>query len=99
VYVERPIAGFDTIYRVLARFLAGSAPRRGARSGRGRPARNDSPSIADIRFATTLEFLTLHDTPLPKWATDYVQRVEAKLGKAYSEPAADVRGYVSSKKA
>jgi glutathione S-transferase len=59
----------------------------------------DSPSIADIRFAATLEFLALHDTPLPKWAKDYLQRVEAKLGKAYSEPAADVRGFVSSKKA
>ncbi len=58
-----------------------------------------TPSIADIRFAATLEFLHLHDTPLPSWAKDYVQRVEAKLGKAYSEPAADVRGYVGSKKA
>jgi len=58
-----------------------------------------TPSIADIRFAATLEFLALHDTPLPAWATDYVKRVEAKLGKAYSEPAADVRGYVGSKKA
>jgi glutathione S-transferase len=58
----------------------------------------DSPSIADIRFAATLEFLALHDAPLPTWAKDYVKRVEAKLGKAYSEPAADVRGYVGSKK-
>ena len=57
-----------------------------------------TPSIADIRFAATLEFLALQDTPLPQWAKDYVQRVESKLGKAYSEPAADVRGYVSSKK-
>ena len=58
-----------------------------------------SPSIADIRFAATLEFLALQDTPLPQWAKDYVQRVETKLGKAYTEPASDVRGYVSSKKA
>ena len=36
--------------------------------------------------------------PLPAWATDYLKRVETKLGKAYSEPAADVRGYVGSKK-
>jgi glutathione S-transferase len=57
-----------------------------------------SPTIADIRFAATLEFLALHDTPLPQWATDYLGRVEKALGKAYSEPAADVRGYVSSKK-
>jgi glutathione S-transferase len=57
-----------------------------------------SPTIADIRLAATLEFLALHDTPLPPWATDYLGRVEQALGKAYSEPAADVRGYVSSKK-
>jgi len=57
-----------------------------------------SPSIADIRLAATLEFLALHDEPLPAWCKDYVSRVEAKLGKAYSEPAADVRGMVASKK-
>jgi glutathione S-transferase len=58
----------------------------------------DSPSIADIRLAATLEFLPVLDTPLPAWAKDYVQRVESKLGQAYSEPAADVRGFVGSKK-
>jgi len=57
-----------------------------------------SPSIADIRLAATLEFFALHDTPLPAWAKAYIERVEAKLGKAYSEPAADVRGFVASKK-
>ena len=40
-----------------------------------------TPSIADIRFAATLEFLALQDKPLPQWAKDYVQRVEAKLGE------------------
>jgi len=57
-----------------------------------------TPSIADIRLAATLEFLKLGDAPLPSWADGYIKRVEAKLGKAYSEPAADVRGYVESKK-
>jgi glutathione S-transferase len=57
-----------------------------------------SPSIADIRLAATLEFLALHDTPLPAWCGDYLKRVEAKLGKAYSEPAADVRGMVAKVK-
>jgi glutathione S-transferase len=57
-----------------------------------------SPSIADIRLAATLEFLALNDTPLPAWAKAYLERVESKLGKAYSEPAADVRGFVASKK-
>jgi glutathione S-transferase len=58
-----------------------------------------TPSIADIRLAATLEFLALNDTPLPKWAKDYIGRVEAKLGKAYAEPAGDVRGFIASKKA
>jgi glutathione S-transferase len=58
----------------------------------------EGPSIADIRLAATFEFLAMCDTPLPSWAKSYVERVEGKLGKAYSEPAADVRGYVASKK-
>jgi glutathione S-transferase len=58
----------------------------------------DSPSIADIRLAASLEFLAMNDTALPAWATAYVQRVEAALGTAYSEPAADVRGFIASVK-
>jgi glutathione S-transferase len=55
----------------------------------------DSPSIADIRLASTLEFLAVADTPLPDWAGEYMRRVESALGDAYSEPAADVRGYIA----
>jgi glutathione S-transferase len=55
----------------------------------------DSPTIADIRLACTLEFLAVMDTELPSWATDYMQRVESALGEAYSEPAGDVRGYIA----
>jgi glutathione S-transferase len=55
----------------------------------------DSPTIADIRFACTLEFLAVMDTELPDWTKDYMQRVESALGEAYSEPAADVRAYVA----
>ena len=55
----------------------------------------DSPSIADIRLASTLEFLAVTDTELPDWTKDYMQRVESALGEAYSEPAADVRGYIA----
>jgi glutathione S-transferase len=54
----------------------------------------ESPSIADIRFASTLEFLSVIDYPFPKWVRDYLSAIEKALGKAYSEPAADVRGYV-----
>ena len=55
----------------------------------------ESPTIADIRLACTLEFLAVADTDLPAWATDYMQRVESALGEAYSEPAGDVRGYIA----
>ena len=55
-------------------------------------------SIADIRFAATLEFLDAIDYQLPKWASDYKARVEQALGEAYSEPATDVRGFIASVK-
>jgi glutathione S-transferase len=55
----------------------------------------DGPSIADIRLVCTLEFLAVMDTELPGWTKDYMQRVESALGEAYSEPAADVRGYIA----
>jgi glutathione S-transferase len=58
----------------------------------------DRPSIADIRLAATLEFLRAIDYDFPGWAEDFMQRMESTLGDAYSEPAADVRGYVASVK-
>jgi glutathione S-transferase len=54
----------------------------------------DDPSIADIRFAATLEFLRAIDYDLPDWAEEYMAAMETTLGDAYSEPAADVRGYI-----
>jgi len=54
-----------------------------------------APSIADIRLAATLEFLAVVDYPLPSWAKAYIGAMEESLGKAYAEPAADVRGYIS----
>lgn len=59
----------------------------------------EHPSIADIRLAATLEFLHAIDYDLPSWATDFLAAVESELGDAYSEPAADVRGFVASVKA
>ena len=53
-----------------------------------------NPSIADIRLAATLEFLEAIDYALPAWTKSYMAAMEKKLGKAYSEPAADVRGYI-----
>jgi len=58
----------------------------------------DSPSIADIRWAASLEFLRAIDYPFPDWAEAYMARMEDALGEAYSEPAADVRGFVASVK-
>jgi glutathione S-transferase len=59
----------------------------------------DQPSIADIRLAATLEFLRAIDYPFPAWAEAFMSAMEEALGAAYSEPAADVRGYVESVKA
>jgi glutathione S-transferase len=55
----------------------------------------DSPSIADIRLACSLEFTAAIEEALPDWAARYMQEVEAALGAAYAEPAADVRGYIA----
>ena len=59
----------------------------------------DSPSIADMRLAATLEFLRAVDYEFPAWTEEYMSRMEEALGDAYSEPVADVRGYVESVKA
>jgi glutathione S-transferase len=65
----------------------------------GRPfVGGDHPSIADIRWAATLEFLRAIDYDFPDWTEEYMSRMESTLGNAYSEPAADVRGFVASVK-
>ncbi len=67
---------------------------------RGRPfIGGDSPSIADIRLAATLEFLRAIDYEFPDWVTGYMEAIESALGEAYSEPAGDVRGFIASVKA
>ena len=57
-----------------------------------------TPSIADIRLAATLEFLRAIDYEFPAWAEEYMEAMETTLGEAYSEPVADVRGYVEQVK-
>jgi glutathione S-transferase len=65
----------------------------------GRPfIGGDHPSIADIRLAATLEFLSAIDYELPAWVKEYMAAMESALGDAYTEPAADVRGYIASVK-
>ena len=59
----------------------------------------DNPCIADFRLCATLEFLNAIDYDLPGWAREYMSAMESTLGDAYSEPAADVRGFVASVKA
>lgn len=54
----------------------------------------ESPSIADIRLAATVEFLRITDFTFPDWLEKYMGAMESTLGNAYSEPAADVRGYI-----
>ena len=64
----------------------------------GRFIGGDSPSIADIRLAVTLEFLDAIDYDFPGWAKEYRTAVEAALGDAYTEPASEVREFVGSVK-
>jgi glutathione S-transferase len=58
----------------------------------------DHPSIADLRWSATLEFLRAIDYDFPAWTEEYMLRVEEALGDAYTEPAQDVRGYIASVK-
>lgn len=78
---EAAIAGPLEVYRAF--FLDGKQFIGGA-----------TPSIADMRLAATLEFLRAIDYELPTWAEEYMTAMETTLGEAYSEPAADVRGYI-----
>ncbi len=54
----------------------------------------EKPSIADMRFAATVEFLRITDFTFPDWLESYMSRIASVLGDAYDEPAADVRGYI-----
>ena len=59
----------------------------------------DSPSIADIRLAATLEFLRAIDYDFPAWAEEYMSAMEngARRRLQRSRPA-DVRGFVEQVK-
>jgi len=59
----------------------------------------DDPSIADIRFAATLEFLRAIDYGLPDWSEEYTATMEEALGEAYLGPVAAVRTYVRALRA
>lgn len=59
----------------------------------------EQPSIADMRWAASLEFLRAIDYAFPERLEDYMRAMEEALGDAYTEPAADVRGFVESVKA
>jgi glutathione S-transferase len=77
-----PLEAFDRFFLKDSQFIGGG----------------DTPSIADIRLAATLEFMDAIDYELPEWAKEHTAAVEQALGDAYSEPAADVRGFVASVK-
>jgi glutathione S-transferase len=47
-----------------------------------------------MRLCATLEFLNAIDYDFPAWTKEYMTAMESTLGDAYSEPAADVRGYI-----
>ena len=46
-------------------------------------------------LAATLEFLAAIDYHLPAVVSKYIAETEKSLAAAYSEPAADVRGYIA----
>jgi glutathione S-transferase len=81
--LAEPIDAYRLFFLDGARFIGGG----------------DGPSIADIRLAASLEFLESIDYDLPAWALEHRAALEETLGEAYTEPAADVRGYVASVKA
>jgi glutathione S-transferase len=81
--IAMPLAAFHDFFLKESQFIGGG----------------DTPSIADIRLAATLEFMDSIDYELPEWAKEHMAAVEQALGDAYSEPAADVRGFVASVKA
>jgi glutathione S-transferase len=80
--IATPLNAFNAFFFAGDRFIGGG----------------EGPSIADIRLAATLEFLDSIDYELPEWAAAHKAAVEQALGEAYSEPAADVRGFVASVK-
>jgi glutathione S-transferase len=80
--IAMPLEAFDRFFLKDSQFIGGG----------------DTPSIADIRLAATLEFMDAIDYELPEWAKEHMAAVEQALGDAYSEPAADVRGFVASGK-
>jgi glutathione S-transferase len=82
-------AAEDALPRILDTFPAFWGTDTGFIGG------GDSPTVADIRLASTLEFLAVTDTGIPEWGQDYIGRVESALGEAYTEPAGDVRGYIA----
>jgi glutathione S-transferase len=57
-----------------------------------------SPSIADMRLAATLEFTAAIDYALPAKLRAFMAAMEKALGKAYAEPAADIRGFIAHAK-
>ena len=52
--------------------------------------------LSNVRAETSLEFLRAIDYPFPEWTEEYLAAMESALGDAYTEPAADVRGFVAS---
>jgi glutathione S-transferase len=63
--------------------------------GKGPFIAGAAPSIADIRLAASLEFLAAIDYALPAKIKGFMTAIEGALGKAYAEPAADVRGFIA----
>src|SRR5918992_794169 len=81
-----------TLYPLVAR---ATYPKLGFPQYPGEVATSD----ADFRLAATLEFLRAIDYDFPAWAEEYMAAMEETLGDAYTEAAADVRGFIEQVKA
>ena len=83
---EAALAGPLEVYRAF--FLDG---RRSSAATRRRSPTSGSPRRSSSCARST--------TSCPAWAEEYMAAMESALGDAYTEPAADVRGYIASVKA
>jgi glutathione S-transferase len=59
---------------------------------------NATPTIADIRFASTVEYLDVLPYKLPPWLVEYMAQIELALGRSYLDVAHDVRQLVAQTK-
>jgi glutathione S-transferase len=71
-------------------------PGEVATSAAGDDLKAQAQRDAEAALAEPLDFLKAIDYDFPAWTREYMEAMEDALGAAYSEPAADVRGFIAS---